>query len=62
MTPDLDAVQRVAHATCAHMHDVAIRNGYIVRPRKDPGSYRGREVFPIIYAAFETGLIKEVEE
>lgn len=61
MAADLDAVQRVARATCAHMHNEALRNGYIVRPRKDPSAYRAREVFPIILAAFETGLVKEAE-
>lgn len=61
MEPDLDEVQRVARATCAHLHDEAVASGYIVRPHRDPGSYHARRVFPIVYAALATGLL-EVKE
>lgn len=59
--PDMDAVGRVVRATCAHLHDLAVRSGYLTRTRMDPGQYRSREVAPIIRAAFETGLITEVK-
>lgn len=58
--PDLDAVQRLALATCAELHRRALESGYLVRPYKKPHLYRSRQVFPMIYAALATGLIQEV--
>ena len=60
--PDLDAVQRVARATCAQMHADALESRYLVRGYKDPGQYRARLVWPVIAAAFAAGVIKEVEQ
>lgn len=60
MEPDLDVVQRIARATCAELHRNALDRGLLVRPRKDPGQYMARSVFPIVYAAVSTGLIQEV--
>lgn len=61
MEPDLDVCQRIARATCAELHRRALDSGYLVRPRKDPGAYRARQVFPIISAALATGLIEEAK-
>jgi hypothetical protein len=58
MEPDLDACQKLARATCAQLHANALERGYLVRPLKDPGSYRARAVFPIIYFALATGLVE----
>jgi hypothetical protein len=58
---DLDAVQRVARATCAQMHKSALESGYLVRPRKDPGQYRSRLVWPVVFAAFAGGIILEAK-
>jgi hypothetical protein len=62
MTADLSAVQRVARATCTELHTRALESGYLVRGRRDPGSYRARLVWPVILAAFEAGLIKEASD
>lgn len=61
MAADLDAVQRVARATCAQLHKQDRESGYLVRDRRDPGSYKARRVFPVVFAAFEAGLIEEVQ-
>jgi hypothetical protein len=60
--PDLDAVQRIARATCAQMHAHHLAVGRIVRPRRDPGQYRAKQVYPVIFNALATGLIKEVQQ
>lgn len=59
--PDLDQVQRLARATCAELHANALHRGYLVRGLRDPGQYKAKTVFPIVYAALATGLIKEVQ-
>jgi hypothetical protein len=59
---DLDAVQRVARATCAQMHKAALESGYLVRPRRDPGQYRARLVWPVVFAAFAGGIIREARD
>jgi hypothetical protein len=53
-------VNRIARATCTELHTVALETGYLVRPRRDPGQYRYRAVWPIVLAACSTGLIAEV--
>lgn len=60
--PDLSEVQRVARATCAQMHDSAIESGYLVRRKKDPGQYRARQVWPVIFHAFASGTIREARD
>lgn len=59
MEPDLAAVQRIARATCAQMHAAHRESGLLVRDKKDPGQYKARQVWPVIFAAFATGLIQE---
>lgn len=59
MEPDLNEVQRLARATCAELHARALASGYLVRGLRDPGQYRAKSVFPIIYAALATGLVKQ---
>jgi hypothetical protein len=58
---DLDALQRVARATCAQMHKAALESGYLVRPRRDPGQYRSREVWPVLFAALAADIIREAK-
>lgn len=58
MEPDLDDVQKLARATCAELHARALESGYLVRPNRDPGSYKARLVFPFTYAALATGLVE----
>lgn len=60
--PDLDQVQRLARATCAQLHRQDLERGYLIRPRRDPGQYKAKTVFPILYAACATGLIQEVQQ
>lgn len=55
MEPDLDACQKLARATCAELHARALESGYLVRGLKDPGQYRAKRVWPIVYAALATG-------
>lgn len=62
MEPDLDDVQKLARATSAELHARALESGYLIRPLKDPGRYRAREVFPIVLAALATGLVEVRDE
>lgn len=62
MEPDLDDVQKLARATCAELHARALESGYLVRPKADPGGYRARLVFRIVYAALATGLVEVRDE
>lgn len=57
---DLALCQRLARATCTELHTNALASGHLVKARRDPAQYRARLVFPIVYAALATGLIKEV--
>lgn len=56
--PDLDVVARIARATCTQLHTVALETGYLVRPRRDPGQYRYKAVWPVVFAALSTGLLE----
>jgi len=56
---DADAVQRVARATCARMHADDLASGYLVRPLRDPGQYKAKTVWPVICAAFASGVVQE---
>lgn len=62
MEPDLDAVQRIARATCAQMHKAHRESGLLVRDKSDPGQYKACQVYPVIFAALATGLIQEVPD
>ena len=59
---DLNALQRVARATCTQMHAAALESGYLIRPRRDPGQYMAKRVWPVIYQALASGVIQEVRD
>lgn len=58
---DWGVLQRVTRATCTELHRRHLAGGLIVRPKRDPGQYRFNHVFPVLLAAFDAGLIREVE-
>jgi len=56
------ALQQATRATCAELHTRHLRDGLIIRPRRDPGQYRFSQVFPVLYTAFDAGIVKEVQQ